>query len=133
MALALPAFAMQSPTAMAKYGANNAEIRNGTFYPTGDYAFKHPTGTGPMKFQSWTVGQSVVLVKNKQYWGKSRYAKSVDRIIIRPISNNTARVQALQNRRAQHRRPARPAGRRHRRGQQPAEGVQPARRSTSPT
>jgi peptide/nickel transport system substrate-binding protein len=97
MALALPAFAMQSPTAMAKYGANNAEIRNGTFYPTGDYAFKHPTGTGPMKFESWTVGQRVVLVRNKQYWGKSQYAKSVDRIIIRPISNNTARVQALQN------------------------------------
>jgi peptide/nickel transport system substrate-binding protein len=97
MALALPAFAMQSPTAMAKYGANNAEIRNGTFYPTGDYAFKHPTGTGPMKFSEWTVGQRVVLTRNKQYWGKAHYAKSVDRIIIRPISNNTARVQALQN------------------------------------
>ena len=98
LALALPAFAMQSPTAMAKYGANNAEIRNGTFYPTGDYAFKHPTGTGPMKFQSWTVGQSVVLVKNNQYWGKSKFGDRVDRLIIRPISNNTARVQALQTR-----------------------------------
>jgi peptide/nickel transport system substrate-binding protein len=98
LALALPAFAMQSPTAMAKYGANQAEIRNGTFYPTGDYAFKHPTGTGPMKFQSWTVGQSVVLVKNKQYWGKSKFSNAINKLIIRPISNNTARLQALQTR-----------------------------------
>ena len=96
LALALPAFAMQSPTAMARYGANQAEIRNGTFYPTGDYAFKHPTGTGPMVFQSWTVGQSVVLTKFKRYWGQSKFADRVDRVIIRPISNNTARVQALQ-------------------------------------
>ena len=51
-----------------------------------------------MKFQSWTVGQSVVLVKNKQYWGKSKFGNRVDRMIIRPISNNTARLQALQNR-----------------------------------
>ena len=106
---------------MAKYGANNAEIRNGTFYPTGDYAFKHPTGTGPMKFQSWTVGQSVVLVKNNQYWGKSKFGDRVDRIIIRPISNNTARVQALQNARDQHRRPARASGRRDGQRQQQAE------------
>src|SRR5205823_4401380 len=69
------------------------ELRNGTFYPTGSYAFSHPTGTGPFKFKSWTVGEKVELVKNRKYWGMK---PKIDRVIIRPISNNTARVQALQ-------------------------------------
>jgi peptide/nickel transport system substrate-binding protein len=93
-ALSLSAFAIQSPTAMRKYGANQGELRSGTFYPTGSYAFSHPTGTGPFRFQSWTVGQRVVLVKNKQYWGKKA---RLDRIIIQPIANNEARLQALKS------------------------------------
>ena len=91
--LVLPAFAMQSPTAMAKYGANQGELASGTFRPTGTYAFSHPTGTGPFKFTSWTVGQRVVLDRNNSYWGKR---SAIARIIVRPISNNTARLQALQ-------------------------------------
>jgi peptide/nickel transport system substrate-binding protein len=91
--LVLSAFAMQSPTAMKKYGANQGELANGTFRPTGTYAFQHPTGTGPYKLESWTVGQRVVLVRNGSYWGKK---PSLARIIVRPISNNTARLQALQ-------------------------------------
>lgn len=31
---------------------------------------KHPSGTGPFKFSSYTVGQNVVLEKNNQYWQK---------------------------------------------------------------
>src|SRR3954452_613955 len=92
-ALVISSFAIQSPTAMKKYGANQGELRNGTFYPTGTYAFSHPTGTGPFKFKSWTVGEKVELTKNTKYWGKK---PKIDRVIIRPISNNTARVQALQ-------------------------------------
>ena len=92
--LVLPAFAMQSPTAMSRYGANQGELASGTFRPTGTYAFSHPTGTGPWKFNSWTVGQRVVLDRNNSYWGKR---PSIARIIIRPISNNTARLQALQS------------------------------------
>ena len=91
--LVLPAFAMQSPTAMNRYGANQGELASGTFRPTGTYAFSHPTGTGPWKFNSWTVGQRVVLDRNNSYWGKR---PTIARIIIRPISNNTARLQALQ-------------------------------------
>ncbi len=90
--LSLSAFAMQSPAAMKKYGANSGELRSGTFYPTGSYAFSHPTGTGPFKLQQWTVGEKLVLVRNAGYWGpKAR----LDRVIIRPISNNEARLQAL--------------------------------------
>src|SRR2546429_97245 len=49
--------------------------------------------TGPFKFKSWTVGEKVELVRNASYWGKK---PKLGRVIIRPISNNTARVQALQ-------------------------------------
>ena len=79
---------------MKKYGANQGELRNGVFYPTGSYAFSHPTGTGPFKFGSWTVGQRVVLNKYAGYWGKKA---RVNTLIIRPISDNTARLQALQS------------------------------------
>jgi peptide/nickel transport system substrate-binding protein len=91
--LVLPAFAMQSPTAMQRYGANQGQLVSGTFRPTGTYAFQHPTGTGPWRFDSWTIGQRVVLVRNERYWGKK---PQLARIIVRPISNNTARLQALQ-------------------------------------
>jgi len=90
----ISSFAIQSPTALKKYGANQGELRNGVFYPTGSYAFSHPTGTGPFKFGSWTVGQRVVLNKYAGYWGKKA---RINTLIIRPISDNTARLQALQS------------------------------------
>jgi peptide/nickel transport system substrate-binding protein len=89
----ISSFGIQSPTALQKYGADKGELRNGTFYPTGSYAFSHPTGTGPFRFQSWTVGEKVVLVRNNSYWGKK---PRINTLIIRPIANNTARLQALQ-------------------------------------
>jgi peptide/nickel transport system substrate-binding protein len=92
-ALVISSFAIQSPTALKKYGADKGELKNGTFSPTGSYAFSHPTGTGPFKFESWRVGESVSLTRNNSYHGKKA---KLARIIIRPISNNTARVQALQ-------------------------------------
>ena len=91
--LVLQAFAMQSPTAMSRYGADQGSLTGGTFKPTGTYAFSHPTGTGPYKFVSWTVGQKVELAKNAAYWGPKA---KLDRIVIRPIAANTARLQALQ-------------------------------------
>ena len=92
-ALVISSFAIQSPTALKKYGADQGELKNGTFSPTGSYAFSHPTGTGPFKFESWRVGEQVSLTRNNSYHGKK---PKLARIIIKPISNNTARVQALQ-------------------------------------
>lgn len=92
-AMTLGSLSMQSPTSMKKYGANQAEIRNGTFQPTGSYGFKHPSGTGPFKFKSWTVGEKLEIVKNTKYWGKKA---KLARVIFIPIGNNTARLQALQ-------------------------------------
>src|SRR5207302_9541412 len=90
--LVISSFSMQSPTAMKKYGADEATLTGGTFKPTGTYAFQHPTGTGPFKFSSWVIGQKVELVKNTGYWGAK---PKLDKIIIRPISDNEARYQAL--------------------------------------
>ena len=92
--LVLQPFSMQSPAAMTQYGANQGEIKNGTFTATGTYAFSHPTGTGPYKFVSWTVGQKLELAKYAGYWGTKA---KLDRLIIRPISTSTGRLQALQN------------------------------------
>lgn len=39
-----------------------------------------PIGTGPFKFESWTKGQQLVLVANKEYW---RGPPKVDKIIFR--------------------------------------------------
>jgi len=92
--LVVSSFAMQSPKALKQYGADEGELRNGTFVVTGSYAFSHPTGTGPFKFKSWTVGQKVELVRNGDYWGNKA---KIDRLIIRPIGTSTGRLQALQN------------------------------------
>jgi peptide/nickel transport system substrate-binding protein len=91
--LALQSFAMQSPTALKQYDADSGTITNGSFRPTGTYAFQHPTGTGPFKFGGWTVKQKVVLIRNDQYWGpKAKLAQ----VVVVPIADNSARVQALQ-------------------------------------
>jgi peptide/nickel transport system substrate-binding protein len=90
--LVIQSFAMQSPTAMKKYGADQGSLSGGTFRATGSYAFQHPVGTGPFKFSSWTIGQKVELVRYAKYWGPKA---KLDKIVIRPISNNEARFQAL--------------------------------------
>jgi peptide/nickel transport system substrate-binding protein len=91
--LALQSFAMQSPTALKQYDADSGTITNGSFRPTGTYAFQHPTGTGPFKFGGWTVKEKVVLLRNDQYWGKKA---KLAQVVVRPIADNSARVQALQ-------------------------------------
>jgi peptide/nickel transport system substrate-binding protein len=91
--LALQSFAMQSPTALKQYDADSAQIVNGSFRPTGTYAFQHPTGTGPFKFGGWTVKEKVILTRNDKYWGPKA---KLGQVVVRPIADNSARVQALQ-------------------------------------
>ena len=91
--LALQSFTMQSPTALKAYDADSGTITNGSFRPTGTYAFAHPTGTGPFKFGGWTVKEKVVLLRNDSYWGAKA---KLSQVVIRPIGDNSARTQALQ-------------------------------------
>jgi peptide/nickel transport system substrate-binding protein len=93
-ALALRNFAIMSPTALVKYKANAGSVdSNGVFHPTGTFSTRHPIGTGPFKLQTWTLGERIVLVRNARYWGPKA---KVARLIFRPISDNAARLQALQ-------------------------------------
>jgi peptide/nickel transport system substrate-binding protein len=93
-ALALANFGIASPTALKKYKADEGPVgADGQFRPSGTFATQNPIGTGPLKLQSWKVGDKLVLVRNTQYWGPKAKTKTV---IVRPISDTTARVQALQ-------------------------------------
>jgi len=49
-------------------------------------------GTGPYKLVKWSVGEKVVLQKNKNYWGEK---SSWDKVIIKSISNGSSRIAAL--------------------------------------
>ena len=92
-AMSLPAFSMQSPTAMEEHDADNV---SGTEEDPrfSAYATQHPTGTGPFVFESWDRGQQVVLQRNDDYWGEKA---KIDTAIIRTISDPNARLQALRN------------------------------------
>jgi peptide/nickel transport system substrate-binding protein len=94
-ALALTNFTFASPKALQEFGADKGSVDEETgFKPTGTYGTEHPTGTGPFKFESWTRGDRLVMVRNDDYWGEKA---KIERLIFRPISDNAARLQALQN------------------------------------
>lgn len=94
-ALTLAAFYIASPTALERYGADGGRFdASGVFQATGTYGTQHPTGTGPFKFNSWTVGDKLTLERNDNYWGKKA---GLERLIFTPIADNSARFQALLN------------------------------------
>lgn len=91
--LSLPAFAMQSPTAMEKYGAD--EISGSAEAPTlSEYAREHPVGTGPFTFDTWNVGENIELSAYEDYWGEQG---QVQKINFRVIDDPVARRQALES------------------------------------
>ncbi len=93
-ALSLSSFAIASPKALTDFGADQGEVdADGVFHPTGTFGTEHPIGTGSFKFESWTRGDRLVMVRNDDYWGDKA---KIDKLIIRPISDNAARLQALQ-------------------------------------
>lgn len=92
-ALSLPAFAMQSPTALEEYGADDVGGEEGN--PSmPEYATSHPTGTGPFEFVEWAPGEQVVLKAFDGYWGEQG---QITDIIFRVIDDPTARRQALES------------------------------------
>ncbi|SDE65428.1 ABC transporter substrate-binding protein [Auraticoccus monumenti] len=91
-AMTLPAFSMQSPTALAEHNADDtAGSEDDPRFSS--YATEHPTGTGPFKFDSWERDQQVTLTRNDDYWGEKAI---VSKAIVRTISDPTARTQELQ-------------------------------------
>ncbi|MBG6184223.1 peptide/nickel transport system substrate-binding protein [Arthrobacter sp. CAN_A214] len=91
-ALSLPAFAMQSPTALEEFSAD--EIGGSEESPTlSEYALGNPVGTGPFKFDSWEVGQQLELSIYEDYWGEKG---QITNTIFRIIDDPQARRQALE-------------------------------------
>src|ERR671915_1819822 len=94
-ALTQQAFSIASPDALRQYNADQGTLDEETgFRPTGTFGTEHPIGTGPFKFESWTREDRLVLSRNDDYWGE---APELEEVIIRPIADNAARLQALQN------------------------------------
>ena len=94
-ALSLSAFSIASPDALQKYNADEGNVdEDGVFHPTGTYATQHPVGTGPFKFKEWIRGDHLTITRNDDYWADKA---KVDEVIFKPISDNAARLQALQN------------------------------------
>ncbi|HET7855008.1 MAG TPA: ABC transporter substrate-binding protein [Gaiellaceae bacterium] len=94
-ALVQQAFSIASPDALKKYNADAGTLDEETgFRPTGTFGTEHPIGTGPFEFVSWQREDRLVLKRFDDYWGEKA---KLDQLIIRPIADNAARLQALQN------------------------------------
>ncbi len=70
--------AMQSPTAIARLGA--------------DY-FRQPVGTGAFKFKEWVRGDRITVSRNDDYWGDKAF---LDEVQFRVIPDDGARLAALE-------------------------------------
>jgi peptide/nickel transport system substrate-binding protein len=77
--LAMFVFVIPSPTAIEKNGTATCQ---------------NPVGTGPYRFVEWRPNEQVVLEAFPDYWDKAN-APKMQRVIIRNIPNNSARLLAL--------------------------------------
>ncbi|MCD8083034.1 MAG: ABC transporter substrate-binding protein [Clostridiales bacterium] len=67
--------AIMSPTACETYGL--------------DGYTNHPSGTGPLKMESWEPGVQMTLVKNEDYWGEE---PTTEKLIVKAVSEDSSRV-----------------------------------------
>lgn len=72
-------FGIASPTKIKEVGNENLAA--------------NPSGTGPFRFVERIEGERTVFERNEDYWGEKAW---VDRLIVRPILEDQARVIALQ-------------------------------------
>src|SRR3984885_5722289 len=75
---------MVSPTQWEVTGKNWAEFA------------KKPMGTGPFKIVNVVAGQYVEMVRNENYWDKSRIPK-VEKLVVYPMAEATTRIAALRS------------------------------------
>jgi peptide/nickel transport system substrate-binding protein len=93
-ALAQQAFSIASPAALEEFEADAGTVdADGVFQPSGTFGTEHPIGTGPFQFESWLRGEALTLTRYEDYWGEPAI---LDELIIQPIPDNAARLQALQ-------------------------------------
>ena len=58
----------------------------------------NPVGTGPLKFESWTKGEAVTLVRNDQYWGTKI---TVAKVIFKTVKEDATRMAMVKTGEAQ--------------------------------
>ncbi len=93
-ALSQQSFSIASPKALQEFNADDGSIdKDGVFTSSGTFGTEQPIGTGPFEFVSWTRNDRLVLKRYEDYWGDKA---KIDELIIRPIADNAARLQALQ-------------------------------------
>ncbi len=91
--LSQSSYAIQSPTAMEEYNANDVE-QEGEGFKFPEYATDHPTGTGPFTFQEYDdANLSISLSRYDDYWDETA---GVEDLIFRVISDETSRRQELE-------------------------------------
>ena len=76
--LAMPFFAIVSPTALKKHQRD---------------FFKNPVGTGAFRFKEWNPREKLVLEANPDYWGGK---PALDQVVFRPVKDSTSRQLQLQ-------------------------------------
>jgi glutathione transport system substrate-binding protein len=54
---------------------------------------RHPVGSGPFRFVSWTPGQQIVLERNPNFWQSGE--PKIDRLVIRFLPEDASRVALL--------------------------------------
>jgi peptide/nickel transport system substrate-binding protein len=54
---------------------------------------KHPTGTGPFKYEKWNKGEFVQLVANENYWGEKA---KIDKLVFKVVPESSTRLLELQ-------------------------------------
>ena len=67
-------------------------LLEGVDFPKSNYR-RAPVGTGPFKFQDWTRGSHITLVRNDDYWKPNK--PYVDKIIIKIIRDSAMLLAAL--------------------------------------
>ncbi|MGA8257283.1 MAG: ABC transporter substrate-binding protein [Nocardioides sp.] len=88
-ALSLPAFSMQSPSALEQFQDDSAQDPRQS-----EYATARPTGTGPFTLEAWNRGTDVTLARNDDYWGEKA---KVEKAVVLAIDEPKARADALRN------------------------------------
>jgi peptide/nickel transport system substrate-binding protein len=58
--------------------------------------FKNPVGTGAFKFVEWVKDDHITLAKNPDWWGGAEKIK-IDKLIFRPMTDNSARYIAMKS------------------------------------
>jgi peptide/nickel transport system substrate-binding protein len=89
----LTPFTISSPTALQAGKADNT-VTDVTQIPYAQGGAGSMIGTGPFKFDSWTLGDNVKIVKNPDYWNADK-AAHLDEVIFKPVAEEAQRLNGL--------------------------------------